>query len=167
MSVQGPPFPSPIVFPQIHAYTFFLFLFEAHNRRIHMTTFKSGTTSSRSLVWVSAALLLLAGGRALAADRAGDPQAQGRELLSGTISGPTAATQSHSPPDRGDSVRSPDAQEQARQLVGTQSLTREAGRAASGYSGETSPRSVTGGTERRAHADAQEMARRIVLGTAV
>jgi hypothetical protein len=130
-----------------------------------MTSSKLIKTSNRSLVLLSAAFLLQAGG-ALTAARAGDAQTQARELVSQTTAGRSVAAQSNALPDGGTSLAALDPQEQARRvLLGTQGAGGEV--AAPRYAKSTSPSGVAGRGHRRAHSDAQEMARRMILGTVI
>jgi hypothetical protein len=125
----------------------------------------SRKTSIRPLVLLSAAFLLQTGG-VLAADRAGDAQAQARELVSQSTAGRSVAAQSNALPDGGTSSAALDPQEQARRvLLGTQSAGDEAEAAAARRAKSTSPAGVVGRGHGSAHADAQEMARRMILGT--
>ena len=129
-----------------------------------MTSSKLIKTSNRSLVLLSAAFLLQAGG-ALTAARAGDAQTQARELVSPTTAGRSVAAQSNTLPE-GTSLAALDPQEQARRvLLGTQGAGGEV--AAPRYAKSTSPAGVVGRDHRRAHSDAQEMAPRMVLGTVI
>jgi hypothetical protein len=131
-----------------------------------MTSSKLTKTSNRPLVLLSAALLLQTGG-ALVAARAGDAQAQARELVSQTTAGRSVAAESNPLPDGGTSL-AVDPQEQARRvLLGTQSAGGEAEVAAPRYAESTSPAGVVGRDHRRAYSDAQEMARRMILGTVI
>jgi len=131
-----------------------------------MTSSKLGKTSNRPLVLLSAAFLLQTG-NALAAGRAGDAQAQARELVSETIPARSAAPRSNGLPDGGKSPAALDPQEQARRLIlGTRSAGGEA-EVAARYAKSTSPAGVAGRGHHRAHSDAQEMARRVILGTVV
>jgi hypothetical protein len=132
-----------------------------------MTSSKLIKTSNRSLVLLSAAFLLQAGG-ALTAARAGDAQTQARELVSQTTAGRSVAAQSNALPDGGTSLAALDPQEQARRvLLGTRSAGGEAEVAVSRYAKSTPPAGVVGGGHRRAQSDAQEMARRMILGTVI
>lgn len=124
-------------------------------------------TANRALVLVSAALLLQTGG-ALVTARAGDAQAQARQLLAPTTGDRSATGQFNLHVDGGTSLAALDPQEQARRvLLGTSSAGGEAGAPASRYAKSTSPVEVVGRDQRRAHANAQEMARRMILGTAI
>lgn len=131
-----------------------------------MTSSKPIKTSNRPLALLSAAFLLQTGG-ALAADRAGDAQTQARELLSQTIGARSVAAQSKPLADGGTPLAAPDPQEQARRvLLGAQSTGGE-GEMPQRYANSTSPAGVVGSGHRRAHSDAQEMARRMILGTVI
>jgi len=133
---------------------------------ITMTSSKLIKTSNRSLVLLSAAFLLQTGG-ALAAARAGDAQTQARELVSQTTAGRPVAAQSNALPD-GISPAALDPQEQARRvLLGARSAGGEAEVAAPRYAKSTSSAGVVGRDHSRAHSDAQEMARRMILGTVI
>jgi hypothetical protein len=104
----------------------------------------------------------------LTAARAGDAQAQARELLSQTTAGRSVAAQSDTLADGGTSLPAVDPQEQARRiLLGTPSAGGEAEVAAPRYAKSTSAAGVVGRGDRRAHFDAQEMARRMILGTVI
>jgi hypothetical protein len=141
--------------------------FELTIGEIIMTSSKLIKTPNRSLVLLSAALLLQTGG-ALAVARAGDAQTQARELVSQTTAGRSVAAQSNAPSNGGTSPAALDPQEQARRvLLGTPSAGGEAEVAASRYAKSTPPAGVVGGGRRRAHSDAQEMARRVILGTVI
>jgi hypothetical protein len=132
---------------------------------IIMTSSKLTKTSNRPFLLLSAAFLLQTGG-ALVAARAGDAQTQARELVSQTTAGRSAAAESNVLPDGTTSPAALDPQEQARRvLLGTQSAGGEAEVAAPRYAKSTSPAGVVGRDHRRAHSDAQEMARRMILGT--
>ena len=131
-----------------------------------MTSSKLIKTSTRPLALLSAAFLLQTGG-AVAAARAGDAQTQARELVSQTIGGRSVAAQSNALAD-GTSLAALDPQEQARRvLLGARSAGGEAEVAAPRYAKSTSPAGVVGQGQRRAHSDAQEMARRMILGTVI
>jgi hypothetical protein len=143
------------------------FLFELTTGEIIMTTSKLIKTSNRSLALLSAAFLLQTGG-ALTTARAGDAQTQARELVSQTTAGRSVAAQSNAVPDGGTSLPALDPQEQARRvLLGTPSAGGEAEVAAPRYAKSTSAAGVVGRGDRRAHSDAQEMARRMILGTVI
>jgi hypothetical protein len=132
-----------------------------------MTSSKLTKTSNRPLVLLSAAFLLQTGG-ALVAAHAGDAQAQARELVSQTAAGRSVATESNPLPDGGTSLAAVDPQEQARRvLLGAQSAGGGAEVAAPRYAKSTSPAGVVGRDHRRAYSDAQEMARRMILGTVI
>jgi len=143
------------------------FLFELTTKEIIMTSSKLIKTSNRPLALLSAAFLLQTGG-ALGAARAGDAQTQARDLVSQTTAGRSVAAQSNALPDGGTSVAALDPQEQARRvLLGTQSTGGKAEAIASRYAKSTSPAGVVGRGHLRAHSDAQEMARRMILGTVI
>jgi hypothetical protein len=132
-----------------------------------MTSSKFANTSNRPLVLLSAAFLLQTGG-ALAAAHAGDAQAQARELVSQPTAGRSVAAQSNALPDPETSLPGLDPQEQARRvLLGTRSAGGEAEVAAPRYVKSTPAAGVVGRGDRRAHSDAQEMARRMILGTVI
>ena len=132
-----------------------------------MTLSKLIKTSSRPLALLSAAFLLQTGG-ALTAARAGDAQTQARELLSPTTAGRSVAAQSDTLADGGTSLPALDPQEQARRILsGTPSAGGEAEVAAPRYAKSTSTAAIVGRADRRAHSDAQEMARRMILGTVI
>jgi hypothetical protein len=147
---------------QIHVLIFGLTIGE-----IIMTSSKLTKTSNRPLLLLSAAFLLQTGG-ALTAARAGDAQAQARELICQTTSGRSVAAPSKVLPDGGISSAALDPQEQARRVIlGAHSADGEAEVAAPRYAKSTSPAGVVGRDRGRAHSDAQEMARRMILGTVI
>jgi hypothetical protein len=132
-----------------------------------MTTSSLVKTSNRSLVLLSATFLLQTGG-ALTAARAGDAQTQARELLSQTTAGRSVAAQSNALPGSGTSLAALDPKEQARRvLLGARSAGGEAEVTAPRHTKSISPAEVVGQGQRRAHTDAQEMARRMILGTVI
>jgi len=132
-----------------------------------MTSSKLTKTSGRPLVFLSAALLLQTSG-ALVAARAGDAQTQARELLTQTTGARSVAAGFNPLPDGESSLATGDPQEQARQVIlGTQSAGGEAKLAAPRYAKSTSLAGVAGREHRRAYSDAQEMARRMILGTVI
>jgi len=132
-----------------------------------MTLSKLTKTSIRPLALLSAAFLLQSGG-ALTAARASDAQTQARELVSQTTAGRSVAAQSNTLPDGETSPAALDPQEQARRvLLGTRSAGGVAEVAAPRYAKSTSPAGVVGRGDRRTHSDAQEMARRMILGTVI
>jgi hypothetical protein len=134
---------------------------------ITMTSSKLTKTSNRPLVLLSAALLLQTGGTLVTA-RAGDAQTQARELLSQTTGDRSGTAKIKPHAVDGTSLAAPDPQEQARRvLLGTPSAVGEAGVSASRYAKSTSPAGGVGRDHRRAYGDAQEMARRMILGTAI
>jgi hypothetical protein len=142
-------------------------MFELTIGEIIMTSSKLIKTSNRPLVLLSAAFLLQTGG-ALTAVRAGDAQAQARELISQTNAGRSVAVQSNVLPDGGTSSAALDPQEQARRVIlGTHCADGEAKVAAPRYAKSTSPPRFVGRDHRRAHSDAQEMARRMILGKVI
>jgi hypothetical protein len=141
------------------------FLFELTTGEIIMTSSKLTKTSNRPLVLLTAAFLWQTAG-ALPATHAADAQSQARELVSPTTAGRTVAAQSTALPNGETSVVALDPQEQARRiLLGTRSAVGEAEAAAARHAKSTSPAGVVGRDHRSAHADAQEMARRMILGT--
>jgi hypothetical protein len=143
------------------------FLFELTTGEIIMTSSKLIKTSNRRLALLSAAFLLQTGG-ALAVARAGDAQTQARELVSQTTAGRSVAAQPNALSNGGTSLAALDPQEQARRvLLGTPSAGGQAEVAAPRYAKSTSPVGVVGRDHRRAHSDAQEMARRMILGTVI
>lgn len=132
-----------------------------------MTSSKLTKTSGRPLVLLSAALLLQTGG-ALVAARAGDAQTQARELLTQTTGVHSVAAGFSALPDGETSLAARDPQEQARGVIlGTQSAAGSAKVAAPRYAKSTLLPQVAGRENRRAYPDAQEMARRTILGTAM
>jgi hypothetical protein len=132
-----------------------------------MTSSKLIKTSNRALALLSAAFLLQTGG-ALTAARAGDAQSQARELLSQTTAGRAVAAQSNTLADGETSPAVLDPQEQARRvLLGTPNAGGEAKVAGPRYAQSTSAAGVAGRGDRRVHSDAQEMARRVILGTVI
>jgi hypothetical protein len=143
------------------------FMFELATGEIIMTSSKLTKTSNRPLLLLSAAFLLQTGG-ALTAARAGDAQAQARELISQSTAGRSVVAQFNVLPDGGTSPDALDPQEQARRVIlGTHSADGEAEVAAPRYAKSTPPTAVVGRDHRRAHSDAQEMARRMILGTVI
>jgi len=132
-----------------------------------MTSSKLTKTSGRPLLFLSAALLLQTSG-ALVAARAGDAQTQARELLTQTTGVRSVAARFNPLPD-GESFLAPwDPQEQARRVIlGAQSAGGSAKVAAPRYAKLTSLAEVAGRGHRRAYSDAQEMARRMILGTGI
>jgi hypothetical protein len=116
------------------------------NWRIDMIAFVSGKTLGR-LMLISAGILLHANG-ALAAPFVGDPQMQAGDLLSGTIGG-RAKIIAVSPSIHGRHALNLDPQQQARQLI----------------LGEPISAGTVRKNIRRAYADGQESARRMLLGT--
>jgi hypothetical protein len=142
-------------------------LFEHTTGEIIMTSSKLIKTSNRPLALLSAAFLLQTGG-ALTAAHAGDAQSQARELLSQTTAGRSAAAQSDTLADGETSPAVLDPQEQARRvLLGTPNAGDEAKVAGPRYAKSTAAAGVAGRGDRRAHSDAQEMARRMILGTVI
>jgi hypothetical protein len=142
-------------------------MFELTIGEVIMTSSKLTKTSNRPLLLLSAAFLLQTGG-ALTAARAGDAQAQARELISQTTAGRSVDAPSKVLPDGGISSAALDPQEQARRVIlGTHIADGEAEVAAPRYAKSTSPAGVVGRDHGRAHSDAQEMARRMVLGTVI
>jgi hypothetical protein len=138
--------------------------FEFITWRIIMISLNLSKSLSRPLLLASAALLLHSGG-ALAADLAGDAQRQARDLLSGTTaSPPTAVAESNVVADGGAYPSALDPQEQARQVIlGTRSFGAKPRVTTAPDTKTTSP---SGLVARRADADAQEQARRMILGRA-
>jgi hypothetical protein len=127
-----------------------------------MSSSNIGKTLGRPLLLLSAAFLLHIGG-ARAADRVVDAQTQAREVLSVTTAGHSAPARLKALPDRNASLPALDPQEQARELIlAMRRVGGEAEAAAAPYSKATSPGIGRGG--RRARADAQEMARRLLSG---
>ena len=132
-----------------------------------MTSSKLSKTSGGPLVFLSAALLLQAGG-ALVAARAGDAQTQARELLTQTTGARSIAGRFNPLPDSESSLAARDPQEQARQVIlGTQSASGSPTVAAPRYAKSTSVAGVAGREHRRTYSDVQEMARRMILGTVI
>ena len=130
-----------------------------------MVSSKLAQSTNRPLLLLSAALLLQTGG-ALTAARAGDAQAQARELLSQTAAGRSIAVQSNALTAEDRSPADLDPQAQARRiLLGAPSAGDEAQAAAPRYAESTSTAAVVDRDHRSARADAQEMARRVILGT--
>jgi hypothetical protein len=118
------------------------------NWRIDMIAFIPGKTLGR-LMLISAGILLHANG-ALAAQFVCDPQMQADDLLSGTTGG-RAKVVAVSPagPTYGRHALNPDPQQQARRLI----------------LGEPISAAIARQNIRRAYADGQESARRMLLGT--
>jgi len=132
-----------------------------------MTSSKLTKTSSHPLVFLSAALLLQTGG-ALVAARAGDAQTQARELLTQTTGARSVAARFNPLPDGETSVAAWDPQEQARRVIlGTQSAGGSAKVAGPRYAKPTSLAEAAGREHGRAYSDAQQMARRMILGTGI
>jgi hypothetical protein len=132
-----------------------------------MTSSKLIKTSNRPLALLAAAFLLQTGG-AFTAARAGDAQTQARELLSQTTADRSVAAQSDTLADGDTSLAVLDPQEQARRvLLGTPSAGGAPKLAAARYAKSTAAAGVAGRGDRRAHSDAQEMARRMILGTVI
>jgi hypothetical protein len=135
------------------------FTFELTIGEIILTSSKLTKTSNRPLLLLSAAFLLQTGG-AVTAARAGDAQAQARELISQTTAGRSVAAQLNVLPDGGTSPAALDPQEQARRVIlGTHSADSEAE--------VVDPRYAQSTSSAGAHSDAQEMARRMILGTVI
>jgi hypothetical protein len=141
-------------------------VFDLTTGEIIMTSSILIKTSNRPLALLSAAFLLQTGG-ALTAVRAGDAQTQARELVSQTTAGRSVAAQSDILPVGDTSLAVLDPQEQARRVLGTPSAGGEAKVAAARYAKSTASTGVAGRGDRRAHSDAQEMARRMILGTVI
>lgn len=114
-----------------------------------MVSSKLGQSSHRSLLLLSAALLLQTGG-ALTAARAGDAQAQARELLSQSAAVRSVAVQSSALTAEDRSPAALDPQGQARRIL--------LGAPGAGVKAQ-------GADHRSARANAQEMAQRVILGT--
>jgi hypothetical protein len=132
-----------------------------------MTSSKLTKTSGRPLVFLSAALLLQTGG-ALVAAHAGDAQTQARELLTQTTGVRSAAARFNSLPDGESSLAARDPQEQARRVIlGAQGAGDSAKVAGPRYAKSTSLAGAAGRAHGRAYPDAQEMARRMILGTVI
>lgn len=129
-----------------------------------MTTLNPGKTLRAPLLLL-AAISIVHIGSATAADVAGDAEAQARSILSQARAGGPTAARSHTGPERAATLHALDPQEQAREVVlGTQRIGGEAEVAAAPHSEATAPARVGGLGDRRSRADAQEMARRVVLG---
>jgi hypothetical protein len=128
-----------------------------------MVSSKLTHPSNRPFVLLSAALLLQTGG-ALTAASAGDAKAQARELLSQTAAVRSVAVQSSALTAEDRSPADPQAQAR-RILLGAPSAGDEAQAAATRYAESTSTAAVVDRDHRSARTDAQEMARRVILGT--
>lgn len=126
-----------------------------------------GKSLSRSLVTASAALLFHIG-PAAAADRGRDAQMQAGDLLSGTSARPSAVRKvSSAAPGGAASQSGLDPQEQARRaILGIASLSAGASKAAAVNSNPTSSIRLVGRSAPHARGDAQDMARRMILGQA-
>jgi hypothetical protein len=123
---------------------------------------RSFKRKSLGLTPISAVVLLGANG-AFAAEFAFDAQMQARDLLSGTVGGVRAASVSYAIPADGKRAFNADPQEQARQLILGKRDGAGIGHRASGTDFQmTSVREP-----HRAAADAQESARRLLLGMGV
>jgi hypothetical protein len=133
---------------------------------IIMTTSKLTKTSNRPLMLLSAALLLQTGS-AMVTAHAGDAQTQARELLSQTTGDRSATADIKLRADETPRAAL-NPQEQARRvLLGPPSAAGEAGVAAARYAKSTSTGGVTERNQRHSYSDAQEMARRVIMGTAI
>jgi hypothetical protein len=121
-------------------------------------------TPIRRLMLISAAILIYADG-ALAADFVGDAQMQAQELLTGTADVRLNAIDRRiTTPTNGHQVSSSDPQEQARQiLLGTFGLARITSRRISADSKRGTISAVTA-RDNPVYVDAQESARRMILG---
>jgi hypothetical protein len=112
------------------------------------------------------AVFLLHANNGLAADWVGDAQVQARDLLSGTVNG-QAKTYDASPaiPAGGHQTPNLDPQEQARQLIlGKPNFGGTAGlKVATDSKTKVTPAAVVRG-KRRAGADPQKLAQRMILG---
>lgn len=130
-----------------------------------MTTLHIRGTLGRASALLLALFLVHAGG-AIAADRTGDAQAQARELLSrATTHEPTAAAQVSAVAGGGSLPTESDPQEQARRLIlGARSAYDAAASTRARSSNAGSFARAVGHYDRRARADGQEMARRMILG---
>jgi len=118
--------------------------------------------TARRLALISA-VLLLHSNTLLAADFAGDPQSQARELLSGTVvDRPTTTDKSIAVTTDGHASPIVDAQEQARRMILGTPTRGAKDRVIAGTSNELRAQSETG--HRRAYADPQESAQRMILG---
>lgn len=114
-------------------------------------------TLNRSLLSAAAAVVLLSG--AASAAEAGDAQRQARDVLVPTIASPVVSTGAML------SIATRDAQEQARRVI----LAFDAGvtlHRASDLATKTSSSTRTMQLTRRAEADAQQRARRMLTGAA-
>lgn len=111
---------------------------------------------------LAAAVLLLHSNTLLAAEFAGDPQSQARDLLTGTAHGrPTTGASTAASTD-GRAAPTEDAQEQARRMIlGSPTRGANDGSGPAQASQELRAESEAG---RRRHADPQESAQRMILG---
>jgi hypothetical protein len=113
-----------------------------------MSSFIPRKTLGR-LMLISAGILLHANG-ALAAQFVGDPQMQADDLLSGTVGGRAKIVEgSPAVPADGRHAFNPDPQQQARQLI----------------LGKPTSAGIARQNIQRVYADAQDSARRMLLGT--
>jgi hypothetical protein len=117
---------------------------------------------SLGLIPISAVVLLGADG-AFAAEFASDAQMQARDLLSGTVGGVRAASVSYAIPADGQRAFNADPQQQARQLILGKQNAASVTHPATG----TDLKMTSVREPHRAPADAQESARRLLLGVGV
>jgi hypothetical protein len=135
-----------------------------HNWRIVVITFNPGKTL-RHLMLISAGIVLHANGT-LAGEFVGDAQMHARDLLSGTVRGRAKVVDvSPAIPTDTRHAFNLDPQEQARQLIlGKPNFATVVGRAVGLSSKRTAMPEVSVRELRRADTDAQESARRMILG---
>ena len=130
-----------------------------------MISFITSKTLGSRLMLISAVTLLHVNG-ALAAEFVGDAQVQARDLLSGTVGG-RAKIVDASPAisARGQQPSNLDPQEQARELIsGKRTLGRVAVRRVAVDSKTKVSAALPARGNRREYSDAQELARRMILG---
>jgi hypothetical protein len=125
-----------------------------------MTSQDLSKSFGRSLLLVSAALLLHSGS-VVAQDLGGDAQTQARALLAGTPASRSAIVAASSAvPNGAVTLSGPDPQAQARQFIlGNKSFVFPGPPAA--------PSGAPGRGDRRASADAQQLAGRVLRGTII
>jgi hypothetical protein len=136
---------------------------QRNHRRIKMNSQINIKSPARRLALISA-VLLLHSNALLAAEFAGDPQSQARDLLSGTV-GDRSTTTDKSIAVTTDGHATPvvDAQEQVRRMIlGTPTRGASDRVILAGTSKELRAKSEPG--HRRTHADPQESAQRMILG---
>jgi hypothetical protein len=123
---------------------------------------RSFKRKSLGLIPISA-MVLLGANAAFAAEFASDAQVQARDLLSGTVGRAQAASGSQAIPVDGRRAFNVDPQEQARQLI----LGKRYGAGVTHRVGGTDLKITPVRELHRAEADAQQSARRLLLGVGV